>query len=460
MEGVANIAGAPSQAVVETGPYLTEQSRPGFTVDEEARLISVSLPVVIAGQATFVVTAATMYWFFLPLLGGWQSTTIGAMLAVFTLACLVFDLWLVRGGMAGKRVKAVSRAADLALAVVCSVITMLLVWFALPNAGLSHWIVATAFCVGYVPMQLAAAPDNAVAGKISIVVVLGGFFLYLLTHGWRDHVPLMIMLVVYGAALFYLSDMFLGVVRDSISARRLAEHATAEQRLAVEAVAAERDAKTRFIAAASHDLAQPLQAARLFVDQARTSTDPWQRDEAIRQTQATLKSTQSMLGQLLYHMRLEADEVDPQVQPVRIDQQLRDIAARHAEAAMETGMRIRVRCPVLRLASDPVLLDRAIGNLLHNATVHSGASVLSIVAGETAKGVRIYVIDNGRGVPAEEAETIFADYTQGAGHRDGFGLGLASVVRVAKLLGGSAGLHPRRRGAAFWISLSDGAAKP
>lgn len=340
---------------------------------------------------------------------------------------------------------------------VISIATILLL---MPHANPNQLTFFVAYFIGKYPASLIADPANVSANRIGMTVVFSAFILVLLLDGREERLYLAGIMILF--ALFLLQSMgsIHAIIVENIAAKAASEAVSVELRQAVNEVAAERDAKTRFIAAASHDLAQPLQAARLFAQQARATSDPWQRDEAIRQTETTLKTTQAMLGQLVYHMRLEADEVAPQVQPVRIDRQLRDIAAWHAEAAASAGISIRVRCPALKLDSDPVLLDRAIGNLLQNAIVHSGASAITIVCAETAKGARIFVIDNGRGVPLEEAETIFADYIQGSGQRGGFGLGLASVVRVARLLGGAAGLQPRRRGAAFWISLSDGAARP
>lgn len=433
---------------------------PGVTVDDEVRLISVSLPVVVVGQATFVIAATTMFWFFQDVLAPRQSRTVAALLILIVLGCTGFDAWLFRGSMAGKRVTAIWKVADLALAFMFSTTTILLVWFALPNANFAQWVVATAFCVGYVPVQISAAPDNALTGKISLVIVVGGFFLFILLHDWRANLALLTLLALYGAALFFMSDMFRGVVKGMIVARRQAEQANAELAEAILAVAAERDAKTRFIAAVSHDLSQPLQAARLFAEQAKSATNPWERDEAIGQVQTTLKATQTMLGRLLYHMRLEADEVNPQWQSFRLDSRLRELARRYAEAAEEAGIRIRVRCPQIRLGSDPVLLDRAIGNLLSNAIEHSRATSISVAGRRLQDGAEILVLDNGVGIPGDEATTIFDDYVQGSQarseRRGGFGLGLASVARVAKLLGGAASLiHPRRRGAAFRVVLVD-----
>jgi signal transduction histidine kinase len=111
------------------------------------------------------------------------------------------------------------------------------------------------------------------------------------------------------------------------------------------------------------------------------------------------------------------------------------------------------------LPLDPSLIDRALGNLIVNAVTHShGRRILLAARRHGPAAVRLWVIDDGVGVGRVDAKHIFEDYYQGSGEhgraRGGFGLGLASVRRLATLMDGVAGLDPRwRRGAAFFLEF-------
>ena len=109
--------------------------------------------------------------------------------------------------------------------------------------------------------------------------------------------------------------------------------------------------------------------------------------------------------------------------------------------------------------TDPSLLQRALGNLVNNAIIHSGGS--RVLVGMKSAGperIRFWVLDDGAGVPVADRERIFDDYfqsqSQGTFRKGGFGLGLASVRRIASLLGGHAALDAKRHhGSAFYIEL-------
>jgi signal transduction histidine kinase len=134
--------------------------------------------------------------------------------------------------------------------------------------------------------------------------------------------------------------------------------------------------------------------------------------------------------------------------------------------AASAGIRLRLAAPDLTLLLDVTLIERALGNLLHNALTHSrGGSVLVAARRHGGGPMRIWVIDDGVGVGRVDAQHIFEDYYQGpvpqSGVRIGFGLGLASVRRLAALMGGSAGIDPRwRRGAAFYLEFPHAEAIP
>ena len=107
---------------------------------------------------------------------------------------------------------------------------------------------------------------------------------------------------------------------------------------------------------------------------------------------------------------------------------------------------------------DPTLVERAVVNFVGNAIRHGRASRILIGARRRGRRVRVWVVDDGVGIPQEDLPRLFDDYVQGSNHGDetrgGFGLGLASARRIAGMMGGEVGLDLRWvRGCAFWLEL-------
>jgi signal transduction histidine kinase len=222
---------------------------------------------------------------------------------------------------------------------------------------------------------------------------------------------------------------------------------------------AARDAKSRFLAAASHDLGQPLQAARLFLDQARAAPAPQARDQAAARVDWALGAMEQQLRQMLDHLRLDAREIVLQTASTPLSLVIARATELHEPAARLAGADI-IALPTRRVVqADPALVDRALGNLVANAIRHGRARRILIGARPHGRSVRLWVVDDGRGIEDIDRARLFEDFTQGLWAqgdevRGGFGLGLSSVKRMAELMGGSAGHDPRwRGGAAFWLEL-------
>jgi signal transduction histidine kinase len=195
------------------------------------------------------------------------------------------------------------------------------------------------------------------------------------------------------------------------------------------------------------------------------------RDEAARSKAAdgvrrAFASADQLLSHMLGHLRLEADAVRPYPSRVPLAPLFARIAAQNAPSAAAVGLTIRPLATRQVLTLDPVLLERALGNLLHNAIHHSGGDRVLIAARRRGRAhLRLWVIDNGRGVSRSDGNHIFDDYYRGAslpgGPVGGFGLGLASARRIAGLMGGEAGLDKRwLGGAAFYLQFPLTCASP
>jgi signal transduction histidine kinase len=219
----------------------------------------------------------------------------------------------------------------------------------------------------------------------------------------------------------------------------------------------ERDAKDRFIASASHDLQQPIQAAGLSFDQV-LSLKGAARDKAARRVRWALDTTGQLLVRMIEHLQLEAGQVTAKKNVFPIGPSIAKTAELYEPSAAASGVQIHAMPSRLAVIGDAALIDRILANFVTNAIKHAEASRLLIGARYHAGKVRIWVIDDGVGITDSDKGQLFEDYFQGSDHGDqmrgGFGLGLASARRMAQLMGGSAGLDNRmNRGAAFWFEL-------
>ena len=348
------------------------------------------------------------------------------------------------------------RRLDKCVPMLLDLVAVATLFLLFPHAKDGLRALTVAYFVGYVPLQMISDPENARGNQFSIVVVLGSFAVSLLVQaGPSDH-ALAALVIVYGAVLFIASSALrMGVI--TAQAEKFASDRNARAlQAAVTALHAERDAKTRFIAAATHDLGQPLLAARLFHEQAVHAPAGHARTTALDGAARAFGAADALLSHMLQAMRLQADGVVPQVVSVRVGDVFTHLQAQYAPLANAAGADLRVMHSGVTLTTDPSLLERALGNLIQNAITHAGAH--RILLGLRRKGadrVQFWVVDDGHGIPAGDLSHIFDDYFRSAGSaaKPGFGLGLASVQRLAVLLGGSITCGVPARGVAFVLNL-------
>jgi signal transduction histidine kinase len=331
-----------------------------------------------------------------------------------------------------------------------------LIWAVLPYGTTEAQLMAVVFLTAYAPAQIISSPENTLANRIGIVLVLGSTVLFLAARNTAITRMLAVYIAFFGAVMFVLSDTVRSTVHSTLEARLTSERAARELERLLAVVTSERDAKTRFISSASHDLGQPLQAAALFFDQTRRATDEEARSRAVDGVLRAFAAAEQLLAHMLNHLRLEADAVEPHLSHVALPQLLARTAELHRSLAETRGLSLRVRSADLVMMLDPVLVERALGNLLHNAALHSGGSRILLAARARGQAARIWVIDDGAGIGRADAKHVFDDYFQGPVARGGVrtGFGLSSVRRIAELMGGTAGLDPRwRKGAAFYLEF-------
>jgi len=333
-----------------------------------------------------------------------------------------------------------------------------LIWGVMPYVSPASQLLMAIPLIGCVPTQLICSPENSAANRSGAVAVIGSLALFFATRGTELAAFAALYVAGFGIVMFVLGDRIAATVRATVAARLASDEAAAQLDRLLGEVATQRDAKTRFMAAASHDLGQPLAAAALFFDQSLRTTDDLARAKAIEGVRRAFASAEQLLSHMLGHLRLEADAVEAHRSPVAIRAMLARMALQYGPAAAAAAIDIRCYGGRATLLLDPALIERAVGNLVDNAIRHSRASRIVIGARRRGDAVRLWVIDDGVGVAPIDAPHIFDDYYQadagGARLPGGFGLGLSSVRRLAALMGGTAGHDPRwLHGAAFYLEF-------
>ena len=216
-------------------------------------------------------------------------------------------------------------------------------------------------------------------------------------------------------------------------------------------------AKSRFLAAASHDLRQPLHALNLFVGQLRDESDPAERTRLIAHIEAAVSAMNELFEALLDMSRLDAGVLEPNLTEFPVERLLKRIETTFTEAAREKGLRLRVVSSSAWVRSDFILLERIVLNLVSNAVRYTPHGGVVIGCRHRGNRLRIDVWDSGPGIPQDQQRHIFGEFYQIGGRqpdrRVGLGLGLSIVDRLGQLLG-----HPvelaSRPGKGSCISIS------
>jgi signal transduction histidine kinase/CheY-like chemotaxis protein len=222
--------------------------------------------------------------------------------------------------------------------------------------------------------------------------------------------------------------------------RDITERKAAEEERAAAKEAAEQAnlAKSKFLAAASHDLRQPMQSL-LFVSNALGHHVSEEGRTHLALLETGLRSLKDLLDSLLDVSRIDSGAVQPRVEDVALAPLVDEVAATSRLMAEEKGLGLRTEVPAgLTIRSDRTLLERMLRNLVENAIRYTEQGEVAIVAKIESGRARIDVRDTGVGIPPEHQARIFDEFHQvGNQSRDraqGLGLGLAIVRRLSRLL--------------------------
>lgn len=256
---------------------------------------------------------------------------------------------------------------------------------------------------------------------------------------------------------------FTDVSRERESARALSEanellerrvqERTLELEDALSAAERANTSKTRFVAAASHDLLQPLSAAKLYAATLRYGDTAPAADKVLN----ALRSVESIIDALLNISKLDAGTVSLDITSVALGPILSDLRDEFAPVAALKGLDLQIVPTTAHVTSDPGFVRRIIQNLIGNAVRYTDSGKVLVGARRRGKTVRIEVHDTGPGIAEEDQDRIFREFERLSSGKDsaqGLGLGLAIVERACAQLG-----HPLRmtstlgKGTRFEVSM-------
>ncbi len=297
-----------------------------------------------------------------------------------------------------------------------------------------HYYVGALLCLSAMMTLTLVSVRAVLALTVAIVVVHLAFAMLVL--------DLQSQFSVLMCQIFFLAtSAYIGFIGVRFRNAMLIEKLDLTHRLEtqVELVKRASQEKSRFMAAASHDLRQPLQAIALFgaVLEKRLQG----RDE--HPTAQRLMQAVSALGVSLESMldssRLDAGVVSTDMRPVQLNAVLRELSHVFSASAEDKGLQLRLRASTLWVQSDAQLLLRLLSNLVDNALKYTTVGGVIVCARDRGDAIWLDVVDTGIGISPEHTGLVFEEFYQinnpGRDRAQGLGIGLSIVKRLARLLG-------------------------
>lgn len=224
------------------------------------------------------------------------------------------------------------------------------------------------------------------------------------------------------------------------------------------------EAKSRFFAAASHDLRQPLHALALYFGQMREEGSRAGRALIAGKLERAIDTMNSLFDALLDMSRLNSGVVEPEITAFCLQDVFDRMEAGFRLEAEQKGLALTIEPCALRVESDPLLLERCLRNLISNAIRYTDHGSVTLAAGIDGERLTISIADTGIGMSGEQQGKVFDEFYRAAGSRHaqgGFGLGLSIVHRLAALMGIAVSLESKPGlGTVFRLALPPAAILP
>lgn len=342
-----------------------------------------------------------------------------------------------------------------------------LVWF--PRIPVAERLIITIAFFGWYASSMVLSVASPLSAFLFGLSLLGPVALAWVMTGVPASLTLALLSIAMILFVRRASDDGHRAMREAIGAklreedlvRRLEQHSRELQ--------AAMRAKTQFLAAASHDLRQPVTSMNLLLSALMASRDEKSLRSVATKLEAPLNALEEILSSLLEMSRLEAGTIEVQRRYCNAREIVDPLVAEYLPRATAKRLRLEAAVGHLRMYTDPELVRRIVRNLLDNAIKFTDAGSVRLDLHADGQTLALGVTDTGRGIPESQQHRIFEDYFQGDNpHRDrraGLGLGLAIVRRLVGLLGGEVRLISEPgRGSAFEVRIphavepADGAA--
>jgi signal transduction histidine kinase len=232
---------------------------------------------------------------------------------------------------------------------------------------------------------------------------------------------------------------------------QLIESLTRQTQAALDAV----EIKNRFLASAAHDIRQPVHALGLYADW--LGSEPELVHELAPKIVDATKAVNQLFDSLFDLARLDSGKIRLNIETIDVAKLLRDLELQYRPLCDAKGLHFRLRvCPGTTI-SDPILLQRILGNLITNAVKYTQRGGILVASRRTRKGLEVEIWDTGVGIAPVHQREIFREFYKVPGHagtEEGFGLGLYIVARLTHILGHPLTLSSRvGRGTVFRLLL-------
>ncbi len=296
-----------------------------------------------------------------------------------------------------------------------------------------------------VTMLLGAVASGLVTLAVNLPAYVGFVTPFLAAAAIRfgmENDPLHWGIALAATVTFFLFVNFARFIQNSfVESLRLRMQLAERNRQLAErnrAIEAANLAKSRFLAAASHDLRQPLHALNLFVAQLHDERDADERSRLVDRIDTAVGAMNVLFDALLDISKLDAGVLAPTLTDFPVHHLLQRVETTFAATAREKQLRLRVVPSTVRIRSDAILLERILLNLVSNAVRYTMQGGIVIGCRRRGSNVRIDVWDTGIGIPEDQHRNIFSEFYQISpleqDRQAGLGLGLAIVERLCHLL--------------------------